>query len=180
MSVCLSVCLLVYLLLSLSFCLSFYQTVCPSIHPSIHVSVQLASVRLFNRLPYLSICFSVIPFSILLSVLLSFHLSVHPSVFLFVRSSIRCPSVRLSAPSRSIVLQSPWHCAKAGNPYWSGRLSTVDLLVLTNLDQLLLILQTLFNFYTTTHLNEEVNRTEFFLSVSVPWPMTVWSLMRKN
>jgi hypothetical protein len=36
----------------------------------------------------------------------------------------------------------------AGNPYWKGRLSTVDLLVLTSLDQLLLILPILFSFFT--------------------------------
>jgi len=30
----------------------------------------------------------------------------------------------------------------AGNPYWRGRLSTLDLLVQTSLDQVLLILQT--------------------------------------
>jgi hypothetical protein len=34
----------------------------------------------------------------------------------------------------------------SGNPYWRGSLSTVDLLVITNLDQLLLIMQTFFYF----------------------------------
>jgi hypothetical protein len=32
----------------------------------------------------------------------------------------------------------------SGNPYWKGRLSTVDLLVLISLDMLLLLLQKLF------------------------------------
>jgi hypothetical protein len=45
----------------------------------------------------------------------------------------------------------------------------IDLLVLTCLDQLLLIIQTLFTFYNTSYLNEEVNCTEPFLLVSVPW-----------
>jgi hypothetical protein len=36
------------------------------------------------------------------------------------------------------------------------------------LDQLLLIQQTLFTFYKTSYLNEEVNRTEPSPSVSVP------------
>jgi hypothetical protein len=40
---------------------------------------------------------------------------------------------------------------------------------LTSLDQLLLILQTLFPFLKTSYLNEEVNRTEPSLSASVPW-----------
>jgi len=35
---------------------------------------------------------------------------------------------------------------QTGNSYCSGRFSTIDLLVLTSLDQLLLILQTLFTF----------------------------------
>ncbi len=35
-----------------------------------------------------------------------------------------------------------------GNPKWRGRLSTLDLLVLTTLDEVLLILQTLFTFFT--------------------------------
>jgi hypothetical protein len=34
-----------------------------------------------------------------------------------------------------------------GNPYWRGWLSTVDLLVPTNFDQLLMIFQTTFTFY---------------------------------
>jgi hypothetical protein len=34
-----------------------------------------------------------------------------------------------------------------GNPYWGGRLSTADLLVLTSLDQLLSIMKTLFSFF---------------------------------
>ncbi len=46
-----------------------------------------------------------------------------------------------------------------------GRLSTVDLLVLTSLDQVLLILQT-FTFLQTSY--EEVNCTEPSSSVSVP------------
>jgi hypothetical protein len=42
----------------------------------------------------------------------------------------------------------------AGNPYTRGRLSTVDLLTLTGLDQL----QTLLTFfYKTSYPNEEVN-----------------------
>ncbi len=50
-------------------------------------------------------------------------------------------------------------------PLLKGRLSTFDLLVLTSLDQLLLTLQTL---HKTSYLNEEVNCTEPFLSVSAP------------
>ncbi len=41
-----------------------------------------------------------------------------------------------------------------------GRLSTVDLLVLTSLDPLLLILETLFFFTDSTYLNEEAYGTE--------------------
>ncbi len=59
--------------------------------------------------------------------------------------------------------------SRSGNPYWKGRLSTADLLVLTSLDPLLSILKTLFTFfYKTCYLNEEVNCTEPLPSVSVP------------
>jgi hypothetical protein len=37
---------------------------------------------------------------------------------------------------------------RAGTPYRSGRLSTVDLLVLTSLDQILFIFEILFNLFT--------------------------------
>jgi hypothetical protein len=44
---------------------------------------------------------------------------------------------------------------KAGNSYWKGRISTVDLSVLTSLNRLLLIMQTLLTiFYKTSYLNE--------------------------
>jgi len=48
----------------------------------------------------------------------------------------RCQSWRQLEPSR----------APPGNHYWRGRLSTLDHLVLTSLDWLLLIMQTLFTF----------------------------------
>ncbi len=51
-----------------------------------------------------------------------------------------------------------------------GPLSTTDLLLLTSLDQPLVILQTLFTFfYKTRYLNEEVNCTEPSPLVSIPW-----------
>jgi hypothetical protein len=49
---------------------------------------------------------------------------------------------------------------ESGNPYWRGRISTVDLLVPSSSDQLLFILKLL---------NEEVNCTETSPSVRVPW-----------
>ncbi len=54
-------------------------------------------------------------------------------------------------------------------PLLKGRISTIDLLVLTSLDQLLLKLQALLTFYETRYLNEEVNCAEPSPSVSVPW-----------
>jgi hypothetical protein len=50
--------------------------------------------------------------------------------------------------------------ATAGNPYRRRGLSTLDLLVLASLYQLLLILQTLFTFCKKSCLNEEVKRTK--------------------
>ncbi len=49
-----------------------------------------------------------------------------------------------------------------------GRISTIDLLVLTNLDQLILVLNIFFLFYKTSYLNKEVNCTEPSTSERVP------------
>ncbi len=57
---------------------------------------------------------------------------------------------------------------RPGNTNWRGRIGTVDLLVLTCLDQLLLILSIIFTFLMSYH-NEEVICTEPSHSVSVPW-----------
>jgi len=54
------------------------------------------------------------------------------------------------------------------NPNWRGMLSTIDLLALTSLYQLLLILKKLLTFKKTSYLNEEVNRTEPSPPGSVP------------
>ncbi len=48
----------------------------------------------------------------------------------------------------------------AGTSCWRGRLNTVDLLVLTSLEHLLLIVKILLSFYKTSYHNEEVNCTE--------------------
>ncbi len=48
---------------------------------------------------------------------------------------------------------------KPGNPYWRGRLSMVDFIILTSLDQLISRLN---------YLNEKVDCTEPSHSVSVP------------
>jgi hypothetical protein len=57
---------------------------------------------------------------------------------------------------------------RPGKYYLSGRLSTVDLLVISGSDQLLLLMQALFTFNKTNCLNQEVNRTEPSPSFSVP------------
>jgi hypothetical protein len=50
--------------------------------------------------------------------------------------------------------------AKAGNPYLRGWMSTVDLHVLTSLDQLLFENAHIFYLFDkTSYLNEDVNRT---------------------
>ncbi len=52
---------------------------------------------------------------------------------------------------------SDWNLT-AGNPYWRGKHCTVNLLVLTSFDQLLLIMLTLITFFhKTRYFNEEVN-----------------------
>jgi hypothetical protein len=58
----------------------------------------------------------------------------------------------------------PWFYP--GNPYWTGRLSTIDLLVLTSLGELILTLKLhIYIFTKPTYLNEEVKCTEPFRSV---------------
>jgi hypothetical protein len=53
--------------------------------------------------------------------------------------------------------------------FLKGRLSTVELLVLTSLEQLLLTLRTVFTFYKTSYLNEKVKGTGSSPTVSTPW-----------
>jgi hypothetical protein len=57
---------------------------------------------------------------------------------------------------------------KPVNPYWKGRIGTVDLLILTCSDQLLHLLKIhSFFFYKTSYINEEVNCTQPSPSVRV-------------
>ncbi len=55
-----------------------------------------------------------------------------------------------------------------GNPYGRGRLSTVDLLLLTGLDRLLFLVKMVYLHYKTSYFNEEVTCTEPSSLVSVP------------
>ncbi len=66
--------------------------------------------------------------------------------------------------------------------YWRGRVSTLDLLVLTRSDHLILILKIFFvAFYKTSFLNEKVNCTEpSSYSVKVPWGMYYKILQIRN
>ncbi len=92
--------------------------------------------------------------------------------FTFYRTSHINKEVNCTEPSPSVSF--PWIHPSVSvdtprNTNWKGRLSTVDLLELTSLDQLILILPILFTFYNTSKLNKEVNRTEPFPLVSFPW-----------
>ncbi len=56
------------------------------------------------------------------------------------------------------------------NSYWRGRNSTIDLLVLTSLDNRLLILKSFFLLFNkTSYINKVVNCTEYSPSMRVPW-----------
>ncbi len=57
--------------------------------------------------------------------------------------------------------------------YWRGRLPTVNLLVLTSLNQLLFIIKILFTFHKTSYLNEEVNFTEPSPSANISWTNSI-------
>jgi len=69
-------------------------------------------------------------------------------------------------PIFTLLCWVPWH--QTGNTNWRGRISTVDLLVLTCLGQLLLKSKTSFTFLQTSYPNEEVNCIEPSSSVSIP------------
>jgi hypothetical protein len=75
---------------------------------------------------------------------------------------------KLTIKLAEVEVQKPWqlgYTVTSRKPYWRGRLHTVDLLVLTGLDQLLFILEMLFSlFYKTMHLNEELSP-----SVGIPY-----------
>jgi hypothetical protein len=66
--------------------------------------------------------------------------------------------------------------AKPGNPNWRGRICTVELLVITSWDQLLLV-QKLCYFYKTTFPKEEVYWSEPSTSVKIPW-LNGWKSIR--
>ncbi len=95
----------------------------------------------------------------LLLILKTFLLFIKTS---YINEEVKCTELSLS-------VSVPCHF----NPWLSGHSkflpSTIDLLVLTSLDQLLLILKTFLLFSKTSYINEEVNCTELSLSVSVPW-----------
>jgi hypothetical protein len=56
-----------------------------------------------------------------------------------------------------------------GNSYSRGRISTIDLLVLNKSELILVLKMYFFPFYKTSYLNKEVNRTEPFPILRVPW-----------
>jgi len=71
-----------------------------------------------------------------------------------------------------------FHISREVSP--RGRLSTVVLLSLISFDQLLLIMQHYFHFYKTRYLNEEVNRTEPYPSIRLPWTLCIQSRIRPS
>ncbi len=101
-------------------------------------------------------------------VIVSYYVNCIYESAIFYSTGPRVCQMVANAPAYfSELLTSP----KAGRAYRRGRLSTIDLLVLTCLVQLLWIMQTYLLLYKTScYLNEEVNRTEPSPSVSVPCP----------
>jgi len=83
-------------------------------------------------------------------------------------------SYKLSLKSWSAAIQVLSVNVHPGKSYWRGKLSTVDLLVLTCEDQLLFIANIIFIFKKTCYLNEEVKCTEPSPLVSIPWLFTFW------
>jgi hypothetical protein len=75
---------------------------------------------------------------------------------------IKCTPIHLSA---KVAVGA---CQKAGKSYLRGRVSTVDLLVLASLDQLLVILKYYLRLLQNGLSEEEVNGTELSPSVNIP------------
>jgi hypothetical protein len=79
-----------------------------------------------------------------------------------------------SCPYSQTILDITWHYTHQGTLTEGEGSVQLTSLVLTSLDQLFLIMQTLFTFYKMScYLNEEVNRTEPSPSVSAPCTHTL-------
>ncbi len=130
-----------------------------SIYHTPHLSVCLP-VCPFVSLPiYPSVCASLVTFCCLslhlsiplfcLPISTYVHLFTHTISFfrfsvctkLYVRATLARWSILCKA---ELKMDGQTICLYAGNPYWRGKLSTVDLLLLSSLHQLLLTLQTFF------------------------------------
>jgi len=86
-------------------------------------------------------------------------------------SHVRPNPVSLSYRENERHTEKEWmEKVRAEKSYWRGRLSTVDLLVLSRSDQLIFTLKILFTFfYKASYLNEEVICTVLAPSVGIPW-----------
>ncbi len=87
---------------------------------------------------------------------------------LFYKASYFKKEVNRIDPSCSVSV--PWiGLFIPGKSYWRGRLRTVDLFVLTSLDQLIFGIENInYLLYKTSYLNEEVNCTEPSLQLEFP------------
>ncbi len=85
------------------------------------------------------------------------------------------PPDQKSKQSREITIIGPMQ-----EPLQKGKLSRVDLLLLASLDQLLLMIQTLFTFLKTSHLNEEVNGNICVMVLIKLDLLSVTTLFKKN
>ncbi len=66
-------------------------------------------------------------------------------------------------------------CTNTGKPYWIGKLSTIDLLVLINLNQLLFILLKIVHIFIRNYLLQRVHQlSRPFPSVSIPWYIYIY------
>ncbi len=121
-----------------------------------------------------------ISLSIYLSIPICIYLSIHLCLFLFLLSMLfLCFTLFfLPSPLFGYLFISLSVClyVSTGKPYGRGRLNTVDLLVLTCIDQLLYKLNNFLPFFTKrSHLNEEGNLSEPFPSVRIPWSLPIAS-----
>ncbi len=74
----------------------------------------------------------------------------------------------ITTATKDVLTLAPRKAKEQGTLTKREGFGSVDLTVLTSLDQLLVIMQALFTFYITSYLNEETNRSEPSPSVRVP------------
>ncbi len=102
---------------------------------------------------------------------------VSPSECFREKATWQCPvhsEVNVEKRFSFVTCVCPWQALLAGNPYWSGRISTVDLLILTCPEQLLFILKMSITFYKKVILTRRSTVLSLPLQVSLLFSVVLY------